>query len=266
MAREQYFAGVDAGSRTTKAVVLRGDGSFVSAMNRTGVNVGGTAERVLEEAMEKLSISRKDITCLVGTGYGRVALEFADKTMTELSCHCLGAHWLNPELRMVIDVGGQDSKVIHIGDDGNMIDFAMNDKCAAGTGKFFEIVARTLEMDLHDLSLIHEKATTPCEINSMCVVFVESEIISLLARGKAAADIVAGVNKAFATRIGNMAKRLGIKDKFVLTGGVAKNRGFSSALSKYLGQPFAPIAIDPQLNGALGAAVLAEKSMQPLAV
>lgn len=266
MVGKQYFAGIDAGSRTTKTVILRDDGFFVNAIIPTGVNVGLTAERVLEEAMEKLSISHKDIACLVGTGYGRVALKFADKTITELTCHSLGAHWLNPELRMVIDVGGQDSKVIHLDDNGNMIDFAMNDKCAAGTGKFFEMVARTLEMELQELSSIHEKATTPSEINSMCVVFVESEIISLLARGKPAADIVAGVNKAFATRIGNMAKRLGMKEKLVLTGGVAKNRGFSSALSGYLGRPFTTIDIDPQLNGALGAAVLAEKTLKPLAV
>lgn len=259
---EKYFAGIDAGSRTTKVVLLNGEPSFVSAIRPTGLNVGKTAEKVLAEALEAASAQTNDIQRIVGTGYGRVSLSCADKTVTELSCHALGANHINSDIRMVIDIGGQDSKVIHLDQDGNMVDFIMNDKCAAGTGKFMEMVARTLEMDLDTLSDIHFKGMRPCQINSMCVVFVESEIISLIARGESAEDIVSGVNHAFANRIGNMAKRLGLKEQCVLTGGVAKNRGLKDALTTYLGSSLSPLDIDPQLNGALGAAVLAQRSSQ----
>jgi (R)-2-hydroxyacyl-CoA dehydratese activating ATPase len=257
-----FFAGIDVGSRTTKAILLNDEGHFVSAVRPTGVNVRKTAENVIAEALRSVSATNRDIKILVGTGYGRVSLSFADTTVTELSCHGVGANFLDPEIRMVIDIGGQDSKVLHIDDRGNMLDFAMNDKCAAGTGKFLEMVAKTLEIDLSGLSEIHYSGTSPCPINSMCVVFVESEIISLLARGASPANIVAGVNCAFASRIGNMTRRLGIKRQCALTGGVAKNSGLSRALSEYLGMPFAPLKIDPQLNGALGAAVLAQRSIQ----
>ncbi|MCB2218564.1 acyl-CoA dehydratase activase [Desulfofustis glycolicus] len=256
---KKYFAGIDAGSRTTKVVLLNGDSSFVSAIRPTGLNVGETAEKVLAEALVAASAQTHDIQRIVGTGYGRVSLSCADTTVTELSCHALGANCISPDIRMVIDIGGQDSKVIHLDQDGNMVDFIMNDKCAAGTGKFLEMVARTLEMDMDNLSDIHFKGERPCQINSMCVVFVESEIISLIARGESAADIVSGVNHAFANRIGNMAKRLGLKQQCVLTGGVAKNRGLKDALTMYLRTSLTPLGIDPQLNGALGAAVLAQR-------
>lgn len=259
---KKYFAGIDAGSRTTKVVLLNDESSFISAIRPTGINVGKTAEAVLVEALENASAQTHDIQGMVGTGYGRVSLSIADATVTELSCHAIGANFLNPHTRMVVDVGGQDSKVIHLDHDGNMVDFTMNDKCAAGTGKFLEMVARTLEIDLADLSDIHFKGVHPCNINSMCVVFVESEIISLIARGNSAADIVSGVNRAFANRIGNMAKRIGLKEQCVLTGGVAKNSGFRDALTRYLGTPLLPLGIDPQLSGALGAAVLAQRSSQ----
>ncbi len=260
--KRKYFAGIDAGSRTTKVVLLNGESSFISAIRPTGLNVGQTAEQVLNEVLTTASAKVHDIQGIVGTGYGRVSLSLADTTVTELSCHALGAHRINRDIRMVIDIGGQDSKVIHLDQDGNMVDFVMNDKCAAGTGKFLEMVARTLDLDMDTLSDIHFKGAQPCKINSMCVVFVESEIISLIARGESAADIVSGVNHAFANRIGNMAKRLGLKEQCVFTGGVAKNRGLKDALTKYLGTSLTPLDIDPQLNGALGAAVLAQRSSQ----
>lgn len=259
---KKYFAGIDAGSRTTKVVLLNGEFQLISAIQTTGLNVGETAEKVLAEALAVASAKTRDIQGIVGTGYGRVSLSFADTTVTELSCHALGANRINQDIRMVIDIGGQDSKVIHLDQEGAMVDFIMNDKCAAGTGKFLEMVARTLEMDLDNLSDIHFKGVSPCQINSMCVVFVESEIISLIARDESAANIVSGVNQAFANRIGNMAKRLGLREQCVLTGGVAKNRGLRDALTKYLGISLLPLDIDPQLNGALGAAVLAQRSSQ----
>ncbi len=258
--KKHYFVGIDAGSRTTKAVLLDDEGNLVSAIRPTGINVGATAEEVFGDVLGQVDATHRDVKYLVGTGYGRVSLEFADTTVTELSCHALGANFINPEIRMVIDIGGQDSKVIQLDENGSMVDFIMNDKCAAGTGKFLEMVARKLETDLENLSDIHFESEQPCAINSMCVVFVETEIISLLARGESAANIVSGVNWAFANRIGNMARRLGIKEQYVLTGGVAKNRGLKDALNQYLGVPFAPLGIDPQINGALGAAVLALRS------
>lgn len=260
--KKGYFAGIDVGSRTTKVVVLKDQQPVVSAIQPTGVNVRQTAEDLLNEALHKASITAGAIGGLVGTGYGRVSLSFADKTITELSCHALGANFLNQEIRMVIDIGGQDSKVIHLDENGNMIDFVMNDKCAAGTGKFLEMVANTIELPIESLSDIHFQGENPATINSMCVVFIESEIISLLARGESAANIVSGVNQAFSIRIGNMAKRLGLKKQCVLTGGVAKNRGFANVLGKFLNISFIPFEIDPQLNGALGAAVSAQRLSQ----
>lgn len=257
-----FYAGIDVGSRTSKAVLLDNERQITTAISPTGIHVEQTAENLLAEVIETASITRNNIKGIVGTGYGRVALNFVDTTVTELTCHGVGANFLNPDIRMVIDVGGQDSKVIHLDEQGNMIDFVMNDKCAAGTGKFLEMVARSLEMDLNTLSDTHFESSNPCTINSMCVVFVESEIISLLARSKSPADIVSGVNRAFSMRIGNMVKRLGLKTQCVLTGGVAKNRGFAQTLSNYINIPFSPLDIDPQLNGALGAAVLAQRSFQ----
>lgn len=253
------YGGIDAGSTTTKVVLLKEDSSFLSAILPTALNVDQTAEKTLAKALEAASAEACNIKAMVGTGYGRVSLSIADTAVTELTCHAAGANFINPDVRMVIDIGGQDCKAIHLDPKGQMADFVMNDKCAAGTGKFLEVVAKTLELDLKELSELHRKATSPCSISSMCVVFVESEIISLLARGKSPADIVAGVNCAFATRIGNMAKRLGIKAQCVLTGGVAKNRGLKQAISQYLDNPLTPLPIDPQLNGALGAAVLAKR-------
>ena len=259
---KKYFAGLDAGSRTTKAVVISEDGTMASAIQPTGIHVNRTAESVLALACTRMPIQPEKLCGIVGTGYGRVALSFTDTTATELSCHAQGAYHLDPQVRMVIDVGGQDSKVIHLDEHGTMLDFVMNDKCAAGTGKFLEIVAKNLDMNLAALSNAHFTAERPCQINSMCVVFVESEIISLLARGESPADIIAGVNRAFSVRIGNMVKRLGFRDRCILTGGVAKNRGLAVELSRFLHIPFMPIGIDPQLNGALGAALIARNALQ----
>ena len=260
--QEKYFAGIDVGSRTTKVALLNGKDPMISAIRPTGTNVGQTAENVLKDALFKASAQKNDIRGLVGTGYGRVSLSFADKTVTELSCHALGANFINPKIRTVIDIGGQDSKVLRLDARGNMVDFVMNDKCAAGTGKFLEMVAKTMNLDLNGLSDVTFQSDCPCKINSMCVVFVESEIISLLACGEKPENIISAVNRAFSIRIGNMAKRLGIKELCVLTGGVAKNRGLATALTDYLDTPFTTLNIDPQLNGALGAAVLAWKSSQ----
>ncbi len=251
-------AGIDVGSRTTKVVILSGKHILASTVLDTGVVAQKSAEKALMRAVQQAGIDHSSLGAVVGTGYGRVSLSFTDKNATELSCHARGCHFINPAVRTVIDVGGQDSKVIRLDADGRMVDFVMNDKCAAGTGKFLEMVARTLDLQVAEMAGMRSDRAPGCAINSMCVVFAETEIISLLAGGRSPQDVVAGINQAFATRIGNMAKRLGIRKQAVFVGGVAKNTGLANALAGYLGEPFTPLGIDPQLTGALGAAVLAQ--------
>jgi len=253
------FAGIDVGSRTTK-VVLMGDQQIIaSGVIQTGTSPAGAAETVLHRACEQAGCPRKDIRRMVGTGYGRVSLAFVDKTITELTCHAKGCHFINSAVRTVLDIGGQDSKVIRVDDDGNMTDFIMNDKCAAGTGRFLEVVAQALEIDLDALGKLSLEADRPCKINSTCSVFAESEVVSLLAKGEDCANIVAGINRSFATRIGNMVKRLGVSGEMVFVGGVAKNHGLVSALSDYMQTHFLGLDVDPQIMGALGAAVMAQQ-------
>jgi predicted CoA-substrate-specific enzyme activase len=259
---KQWVAGIDVGSRTTKVVILNSGNILAGTVLDTGIDAGKTAEAALMRARQKAGISKGRPRAVVGTGYGRVSLSFLDKTATELTCHARGCHFINPEIRTVIDIGGQDSKVVHLDADGSMVDFVMNDKCAAGTGKFLEMVARTLELDLTDMADMQSDAVQACTINSMCAVFAETEVVSLLAKKKAPQDIVSGINRAFATRIGNMVKRLGVKRPLAFVGGVAKNKGLANALVDYLGVAFTSLDIDPQLTGALGAAVLAQQSQK----
>lgn len=185
---------------------------------------------------------------------------FVDKTLTEVTCHAVGTYSLNPALRTVIDTGGQDTKVIRLDADGNMLDFIMNDKCAACTGRFIEVAAKALDVILEDLAKVSSIAQNPCEINSTCAVFAESEIISLLASDVDSANIAAGLHKAFAHRVGTMAKRIGVVGGVAFVGGVAKNYGLATAISTYLDIEFNELDFDPQLIGALGAAVIAERS------
>jgi predicted CoA-substrate-specific enzyme activase len=256
---KQWVAGIDVGSRTTKVVILNSGHILASAVLDTGIDAEKAAETTLMLARQKAGIDKGRPGAVMGTGYGRVSLSFLDKTATELTCHARGCHFINPEIRTLIDIGGQDSKVVHLDADGGMVDFVMNDKCAAGTGKFLEMVARTLELDLTDMAGMQSDAAQACTINSMCAVFAETEIVSLLAKKQVPQDIVAGINRAFATRIGNMVKRLGVKRPLAFVGGVAKNKGLANALVDYLGVPFMSLDIDPQLTGALGAAVQAQQ-------
>ncbi len=256
---DEFYGGIDVGSRFTKVAIIN-DLQLVSyAILDTGTSVAKAAEEGLNGIIEKLGIKESQIKKLVGTGYGRVSLSFVDKTVTELTCHAAGCHFVNPEIRMVIDIGGQDTKVLKLDDHGSMVDFVMNDKCAAGTGKFLEMVARTLDIDLEALSNLSDQSVQACDISNMCVVFAESEIISLLAKGVAAENIVAGIYESFSRRIGNMVKRLGIEKRLAFVGGVAKNKGLRDKLSSHFEIPFLPMEIDPQVTGALGAAVLAKK-------
>jgi len=255
-----YVAGVDSGALTTKAVIL-GDGKVLShEIMLTGM--GGKAYEVVEMALSKADLSTDDLAFVVATGYGRINVPFAAKQVTEITCHGRGAHFLIPTARMIIDVGGQDSKVIRLNDQGNVIDFAMNDKCAAGSGRFLEVMAHALEIDLEEmgkLSLISKKTV---EISSTCTVFAESEVISHIASGIPKEDIIAGIHRAIASRVAGLffskVRRKVEQDSVVMTGGVAKNIGMIKSLEEEIGIRII-VPPKPQIVGALGAALIAQE-------
>ncbi|OHB78685.1 MAG: hypothetical protein A2Z25_11630, partial [Planctomycetes bacterium RBG_16_55_9] len=220
-----------------------------------GVEQDRLASRLFEQVLDNSGVNKKDITAIIATGYGRNAVSIADTTITEITCHAVGVHHLVPEAKTVIDIGGQDSKLMRLNASGKVRDFAMNDRCAAGTGRFLEIVAQRLGVELASLGLMAAQSCCPAAISSMCVVFAETEIIGLLASGAAREDIVAGVQAAIASRIIGMAGR-NTEPPIIFTGGVAMVPGMDAALQNALGQPVA-ISPDPQMTGALGAAILA---------
>ena len=251
------LAGVDIGSRTTKVVIVNDGVILAHHIINTGVKPMLAGKMVLDAVLKEVGLKKEDLQCIVATGYGRICLSEADQVVTELTCHARGTYFLNSQIRTVIDIGGQDSKVIRLSPDGSLDDFVMNDKCAAGTGRFLESAATVMEVDPDALSRIALKATNPCTINSTCAVFAESEIISLLAAEMRAADIAAGLYQAFAQRIGNLARRIRITPPMALVGGGAKSQGLRHALMTNLDTDFTDLALDPQLVGALGAAVIA---------
>jgi len=251
----RLFAGIDVGSLTAKCVLLTGHGIQAYTVLDTGTSPVRAGESAFNQTLLKAGVNKADVRYSVGTGYGRVSLSFVDVAVTELTCHARGAHFLDPEVRTVIDIGGQDSKVIRLNSDGSMFDFVMNDKCAAGTGRFLQVMARALETELEPFAT--ELSVRPVCINSTCAVFAESEVVSLLAAGEKMADIAAGLHLSVAKRVGNLAKRLGLQKKIVFVGGVAKNKGVRKALEEYLEVQFAGLELDPQIIGALGAAVIA---------
>ena len=201
-------------------------------------------------------MKREDISYIMATGYGRNSLEEADSQMSELSCHAKGAYFLFPNVRTIIDIGGQDSKALKIDENGMLENFVMNDKCAAGTGRFLDVIANVLEVDIEDLEKLDEQSTQDVPISSTCTVFAESEVISQLSRGTKIQDIVKGIHTAIASRVGALAKRVGMKDDVVMTGGVALNKGMVRALEKNTGFKLHTSEYC-QLNGALGAALFA---------
>ena len=252
-----YFAGIDSGSTSTDVVILDKEKNMIAGIVLpTGAGAAVGAERALEEALKEAGLHREDIDALVTTGYGRTAIQAGDKSITEITCHAKGAHHLDPDVRTVVDIGGQDSKVIRIDDNGAVENFVMNDKCAAGTGRFLEMMARTMEMDLDDMSETGLTYKEDITISSMCTVFAESEVVSLIAQNKETDDIVHGLNKAVATKTAALAKRVGGQEKYMMTGGVSKNKGLVKTLEEKLGTSLV-IHKDAQLCGALGAALFA---------
>jgi len=252
------FAGIDAGSRAIKVQLIDENRTILaSGIRDQGVEQAVLAEELLEMTAKKIGIERGGITEVVATGYGRDALVFARLAITEITCHARGVFHRVPEARTVIDIGGQDSKLIRLDGQGAARDFAMNDRCAAGTGKFLEVVARQLEMDIQDLGKYAEKADNPAVVSSMCVVFAETEILGLLASGESRENIVAGVQSSIAARIAAMGGRR-VADPVIFTGGVALVPGMASVLEKALDHQVV-VARDPQFTGALGAALLASE-------
>ena len=249
-------AGIDIGSITAKAAVLNKDHILGTEVIFTGYNAKKAGRSVLDGLLERIDVGAEDLNALVATGYGRNAVDFADKAITEITCHGAGAHFIDPEIRFIIDVGGQDSKVIRINEAGKVADFAMNDKCAAGTGRFLEVMARAMEVDLDEFGGIFLQAGSPSKISSICTVFAESEVISLIAKGETRENIIAGIHESVASRISAMAKRVGVVEPVMMTGGVARNVGAVKALENKLGTSIR-VSEFAQVNGAIGAAILA---------
>lgn len=254
---KMYVLGIDSGSTSTNAVIMDQDRQIRAfSVVRTGAKSGVSADRVLKDVLEKAGLQREDIGWIVSTGYGRVSIEFADENVTEISCHGKGAHYFNPKVRTILDIGGQDSKGIRLNENGEVRDFVMNDKCAAGTGRFLEMIARTLEVSLDELGAIALTSQEKIEITSMCSVFAESEVISLIANNKEKADIADGVCHAIANKAFGLLRRAGMEPEFMMTGGVAKNPGVVRAVEEKIGAKLY-ICKEPEIVGATGAALYA---------
>jgi predicted CoA-substrate-specific enzyme activase len=253
------YAGIDAGSRAIKIILIDTENMRVIAKGLTdqGVEQDRLAMTLFKRVLKKNGINKKDIAAIVATGYGRSAVSIADTTITEITCHAVGVHHIVPEAMTVIDIGGQDSKLLRLDNLGRVRDFAMNDRCAAGTGRFLEVVAERLGVELGALGRLASNSSNPAAISSMCVVFAETEITGLLASGTASEDIVAGVQASIASRIISMAGR-NVDPPIIFTGGVAMVSGMADAMQAALGQNVS-ICPDPQMTGALGAAILASK-------
>lgn len=257
----KYFGGCDVGSTYTKCVILDENGKIVADVtNRSKINPVQSAEIALKDACDQVEgLIPEKLTYLIGTGYGRNKVPFADENISEISCHAMGVHVTNPSVKAIIDIGGQDVKGIAIDTDGTVKNFAMNDKCAAGTGRFFEAMAHAFEMSLPEFSKLSLKAKNTIPITAQCTVFAESEVISLVGEGKPMDEIAAGIELAVAKRCFVMAKKAGATDSITLTGGCAKNDGLKQAIEKVLKIKVVDLAIDPQLMGALGAAEYARQ-------
>lgn len=258
----KYFGGCDAGSTYTKCVIIDEDGRMVAnVVNKSRINPVLSAQAALEETAAQVSglQSAEDLAYLVGTGYGRNKVPFADENISEISCHAMGVHVADPTVRAIIDIGGQDVKGIAIDTDGTVLDFAMNDKCAAGTGRFFESMANAFELSLEEFSKLSLKAKNVIPITAQCTVFAESEVVSLVGEGKPMEEIAAGIQLSVAKRCFVMAKKAGVADSVTLTGGCAKNEGLKQAIEKVLKVRVIDLPIDPQLMGALGAAEFARR-------
>lgn len=251
-----YYAGLDVGSLSCDSVIVNAFGEVVgSAIVATGARSRAAGEEALRLALAQAGIERAQLAALVSTGYGRDRVDGRSRASTEITCHARGAAELCPEARTVLDIGGQDCKAILVGPGGRVLDFAMNDKCAAGTGRFFEVMARALEVDVDELGDLALHAERSLTLSSICTVFAESEVIGLIAGGATSAEIAWALCDSAAQRVEALAHRIGVQEPVVASGGVAKNVGFLTALRTRLGCDVR-VPADPQIVGALGAALL----------
>ncbi|HOG47598.1 MAG TPA: acyl-CoA dehydratase activase [Anaerolineae bacterium] len=254
--RPALVAGVDVGSVSAEAVLLQAGHVVAQSTLPTGANSRAAGEEVLRRALEQAGARLAEVAMVVATGYGRMAVDAAQKKVTEITCHARGAGHHFPDAATVIDIGGQDSKVIRLDARGAVSDFVMNDRCAAGTGRFLEVMSRALDVPLDRLGELSLRARRAAPVSSMCTVFAESEVVSLVAEGVPVVEIIAGLHAAVAERIWGMAQRLGLAPRVVMSGGVAYNEGVVRALEQRLGAALA-VAPQPHMVGALGAALIA---------
>jgi len=252
-----YCAGVDVGSTTTKAAILDANRALLgTSLLATGADVTLAGQRAFDRAVEAADIEPHEVTVIIGTGYGRYKVTFGHAQITEISCHAKGASFLFPNTRTLLDIGGQDTKAIRLGQGGEVIEFVMNDKCAAGTGRFLDASAQVLDIPLHELGPTGLRARAPIKLSNVCTVFVESEILSHTARGRPTEDIVGGVHKAIASRSVALLRRVGIEEEITFTGGVSKNIGMQRAIEEALGTTLNVSELSQHM-GAIGAALFA---------
>lgn len=251
-----YVLGLDVGSASSKVVILDDDKNIVSSsVVQVGTGSSGPS-RALNEALGKVNLTLDDMKKIVATGYGRYSFERADKQISEISCHAKGIFHLVPTARTIIDIGGQDAKAIRLDDNGMVSQFFMNDKCAAGTGRFLDVMARVLEINITDMADYDSRATEVVNVSSTCTVFAESEVISHLSNNIPKENIIAGIHASVASKACGLAYRAGLADDIVMSGGVAQNAGVVRAISRELRRPVI-VAHNPQIAGALGAALFA---------
>ncbi len=277
--------GLDIGSRSAQCVILE-DGQLLTYGNiETGPESAKTAYAAVDAAVHRRCelwggnrmpmpdiktdhLRIEDMACIIGTGYGRAVVPFAHATVTEISCHARGAHWLVPGVSTVLDMGGQDCKGIRVNERGEVKNFIINDKCAAGTGRFLEIIADALKVPLFEVGELSLESTKEITFSAVCTVFVKSEAVALLKQGMSKADILAGLHEAISRRVVTLLQRVGIANKFVITGGIGKNVGVVTKIGEQLGGIEINIPAEPQIAGALGAALFAfdragKKARQP---
>jgi len=257
-----YVCGCDVGSTFGKAAVMDMDGNLVgTATIRSKIDPEETSALAIGEALSQVEgiSSAEALDYIVGTGYGRARIPVADENISEISCHAMGVHTVNPAVRTIIDIGGQDIKGISLDDKGSVKNFAMNDKCAAGTGRFFENMSRVFEMDLTSFSELSLRSVEPCPISSQCGIFAETEVISLFSKKKDPADVAAGIQVSVARRCITLLKSAGIQQEVTMTGGCAKNKGLQKRLEGLLGFDMVDLDVDPQLMGAIGACEFARR-------
>jgi len=257
----ELCGGCDIGSTTGKALIMRGGEVIGYSIIPCAVRPEVTVAQALEKAFNAAGLPMQDLSYMVATGYGRVRIDAADENVSEITCHAIGAFHLDPASRTLIDIGGQDCKIIKINPKGKVVDFAMNDKCAAGTGRFFEAMARVMEIDLEDISEYSIHSSNPAQITSQCSVFAESEVITLLNEGMDIRDIAAGINEAIAARLASLVRKVGVEEQVAVSGGCAKNKGLILSLERKLGVKVKRLGMDPQVIGALGAAIIAERRL-----